>query len=93
MDDVTAITATVTACEVDECGDIRFTRTAAAGFCASVKFGNEGAGDEAAEDECDDGGDVANAQSDRNCAADESEGARSGEMFFQAFARSAPPGQ
>ena len=75
------------------CAEIGFARTAAACTRAAVKFGDDCACDKAAEEEGDDGVDVAYTEGDGDDAADQSHDARSREVFSQAFARGASPGE
>ena len=93
VDDITAVSAAISSGEVDECAEIGFARTAAARTRSAVKFGDDGACDKAAEEEGDDGVDVAYAEGDGDDAADQPHDARSREVFSQAFARGAPPGE
>lgn len=93
MDDITAVSTAISPGEVDDGAEIGFARTAAARARAAVKFGDDGACDKAAEEEGDDGVDVAYTEGDGDDAADQSHDARSREVFSQAFARGAPPGE
>ena len=93
VDDITAVSAAISPGEVDECAEIGFARTAAACTRSAVKFGDDCACDKAAEEEGDDGVDVAYAEGDGDDAADQPHDARSREVFSQAFARGAPPGE
>ena len=93
VDDITAISAAISPGEVDDCAEIGFARTAAARTRAAVKFGDDCARDKATEEEGDDGVDVAHTEGDGDDAADQSQDARPREVFSQAFARGAPPGE
>ena len=93
MDDITAISAAISPGEIDDGAEIGFARAAAARARAAVKFGDDGARDKAAEEEGYDGVDVAYAEGNGDDAADQSHDARSREVFSQAFARGAPPGE
>lgn len=93
VDDITAVSAAIPPGEVDDCAEIRFARAATSRPRATMKFGDDGACDKAGEEKGDDGVDVAYAEGDGDNAADQPQDTRSREVFSQAFARGAPPGE